>query len=68
LVKTIVGKDPKLASQLQEYRKEINMQSPRDRYEKFKERTGFFTGMYLINPFNKENIPLFISGNINNND
>jgi len=44
-----------------EYVKKANNQSDQDRTADDKEKTGVFTGSYVINPYNGEQVPLWIA-------
>jgi leucyl-tRNA synthetase len=43
------------------YMKKANNQSDQDRTADGKEKTGVFTGSYVINPYNGEEVPLWIA-------
>ena len=44
-----------------EYMKKSNNQSDQDRTADDKEKTGVFTGSYVVNPYNGEQVPLWIA-------
>jgi leucyl-tRNA synthetase len=43
-----------------DYIDESNKKSDQDRTQDDKEKTGIFTGSYVINPFNGKEVPLWI--------
>jgi leucyl-tRNA synthetase len=44
-----------------DYIDESNKKSDQDRTQDDKEKTGVFTGSYVINPFNGKQVPLWIA-------
>ncbi len=59
LVKSIITADHK--EEVEKYLKYVESRSEIDRMAEVKKITGCFTGAYAINPFNKKQIPVWIS-------
>lgn len=51
---------PEQREAVEAYRKYVKSRSERDRMSEIKEVTGAFTGAYALNPFNQEQIPIWI--------
>ena len=59
LVEKITTKEKK--NLVEEYQKSTSLKSDLERTDLAKDKTGVFTGAYVINPVNNENIPVWIS-------
>ena len=59
LVDVLVSDDQKKI--VEDYRKEVSFMSDMNRIAEVKEKSGVFTGSYVINPVNKEEIPIYLS-------
>ncbi|MBS1718158.1 MAG: leucine--tRNA ligase [Armatimonadetes bacterium] len=49
------------ARRIEEYREAAKRLSENDRLATTREKTGVFTGLYAINPFNKQQVPIWIA-------
>jgi len=56
--------DPKLSTGLEEFRRQVALESSIDRTNAEVEKLGFFTGRYVLNPLNGEKIPVYLANYI----
>lgn len=52
---------PENKKECEDYIKKAGQQSDQDRTADGKEKTGVFTGSYVVNPYNGEQVPLWIA-------
>lgn len=50
-----------ISKEVKDYIKQANLKSDIERMETDREKTGIFTGVYAINPANKEKIPIWVA-------
>jgi len=51
---------PECKASVLQYQKEVSLKSERERLTEIKNQTGVFTGAYVIHPFSKEKVPVWI--------
>lgn len=56
--------DPKLIAGLEDFRRQVGLESSIDRTNAEVEKLGYFTGRYVINPLNGEKIPVYLANYI----
>ena len=59
LIKKLITEDQK--SQVDSYVRSVESKSELERQDDSREKTGFFSGSYAINPVNKEKVPIWIA-------